>query len=75
MGRYEFTLRVMSPEDDNDIDLDTFQEIVAAREPHDDDDGAILRWLGSFTSEAEDTVNALLPEHWYAKVDGGKLVE
>lgn len=70
---YIFTLRIVDSDVDR-MDPDVYDEILAAREPHDkDDDDAILRWLGDKTSDAEDHMNSLLPEGWYCKIEGGEL--
>lgn len=70
---YIFTLRVVDSDVDQ-MDPDIYDEILAAREPHDaDDDAAILRWLGDKVSDAEDHMNELLPEGWYCKIEDGKL--
>jgi hypothetical protein len=68
---YPYVLRIMgdAPEQIREDDPELWAEIERDREPHDDDNGAVLRWLGGLLSETEDALNALLPANFYAKIE------
>lgn len=71
MPRATFTLRIEVPER---LDPHTHEEILDVMEQHEEDElPAALRWLGGLTSEAEDTLNSLLPEGFYCKIEGGEI--
>jgi hypothetical protein len=71
MPRATFTLRIEVPEQ---LDAYTHEEILDVMEQHEEDElPAALRWLGGLTSEAEDTLNSLLPEGFYCKIEGGEI--
>ena len=69
-----FTLRIegQSVEDIRDDDPELWDEIERDREPHDDDEQAVQRWLGGLLSETEDALSSLLPAGWYSKIDDTK---
>lgn len=74
-AKYLHTLRIMgpTPESIRDNDPDLWAEIERDRSAQDDDNDAVLRWLGDLLEDATDTLNGLLPNHWYAKVEDGKV--
>lgn len=67
-----YTLRIEIPEDIEDWVHD---EILDAKESHDDDEGALLRYLGDKIVSAEDCLNAELPYGFYSKIEGGKVID
>lgn len=73
MARAMFTLRIEMP-DRGDMNPNVHDEILDVMEEHDEDEApAMLRWLGGHLSDGEDAVNAVLPEGFYCKIEGGKI--
>jgi hypothetical protein len=68
MATFLFRLRVEAP-DYADLVPDVLAEVSEARAPHDDDEGALSRWLSHPLGEALDDVNAWLPDGFYAKIE------
>ena len=70
---YTYSLRVMGDaiETIKEDDPELWAEIERDREPHDDDAGALERWLGGLLNETEDALSSLLPLGWYSKIEEG----
>lgn len=65
MERLNYTLTISI--DPNEVEPETYDELLDAAEPHDTDDG-LARWLGDKLSDAEDHLNSTLPEGFSAKI-------
>jgi hypothetical protein len=66
-----YTLRVegQSVADIREDDEELWAEIERDREPQDDEEQAVKRWLGGLLSETEDKLSSLLPAGWYARIE------
>lgn len=66
-----YTLRIegQAAEDIREDDPELWEEIERDREPHDNDEQSVERWLGGLLQETEDKLNALLPAEWYVKIE------
>lgn len=68
MPALTFTLEVRYPDE---IDSDTWDEIIEASESQDDTDARkVARWISGSLQDAEDAVGDGLPDRWRVKISG-----
>lgn len=63
-----YTLEIRYPDE---IDSDTWDEIIEASESHDDTDAKkVARWIGGALEAGEDVIGDGLPDRWRVKISG-----